>query len=103
MILQKIRMRGVKIITSEGGGKMPRSYHKCHFCGGRVTEKKVTFDYRWGEEFIAVLKNVPAGVCQACGEQYYKAEIVKRMEKAVQSRKKVKEFIRVPVLEFQTT
>ncbi len=22
--------------------------------------KKVTIDYRWGEEFVAILKNVPA-------------------------------------------
>src|SRR4030043_289309 len=103
MILQKIQMPGQKIIASKRGGKMPRTYHKCHFCGGRVTEKKVTFDYRWGEEFIAVLKNVPAGVCQVCGEQYYKAEIVKKMERLIKSKEKAKEFIHVPIRELQIT
>jgi len=80
---------------------MRRIYHKCYFCGGEVSEKRVTVDYRWGEEFMAVLKNVPTGVCQVCGEQYFKAEIVKEMEKAVKSREEAKEFIRVPVRELQ--
>jgi len=55
---------------------MARIYHKCHFCGGKVREKKVTVDYRWEEDLITVFKNVPAGACQVCGEQYDKAEIV---------------------------
>ena len=82
---------------------MARIYHKCYFCGGKVNEKKVTVDYRWREEFIAVFKNVPAGVCQVCGEQYYKAEIVKEMERSTKSKGKVKEFIHVPVRELQVT
>jgi len=80
---------------------MSRIYHKCYFCGGKVTERKVTVDYRWGEEFVAILKNVPAGVCEVCGEQYFKAEIVKEMEKTAQSKEDIKEFIHVPVRELQ--
>jgi len=82
---------------------MSRIYHKCYFCGGKVTEKRVTVDYRWGEEFVAILKSVPAGVCEVCGEQYFKAEIVKKMEKTAQSKEGVKEFIHVPVRELQMT
>lgn len=76
---------------------MGRIYHKCHFCGGRVLEQKVTVDYRWGEELITVIKDVPAGVCEVCGEKYFKAEIVKAMEKTARSRHKPKEVIQVPV------
>ncbi|MBI5967942.1 MAG: type II toxin-antitoxin system MqsA family antitoxin [Deltaproteobacteria bacterium] len=82
---------------------MARKYYKCYFCGGKVAEKRVTVDYRWGEEFIAVFKNVPAGVCQVCGEQYYKAKIVKEMERLAQSEEEAKEMIRVPVREFALT
>ena len=82
---------------------MARFYHKCYFCGGKVSEKKVNVDYRWGEDLITVFKNVPAGVCQVCGEQYYKVEIVKKMERSVKSKEKAKEFIRVPVRELQVT
>jgi YgiT-type zinc finger domain-containing protein len=46
---------------------MARVYHKCHFCGGEVSERKITVDYRWGEELVTIIKNVPAGVCEVCG------------------------------------
>ena len=81
---------------------MSRDYQKCFFCGGKVAEEKITVDYRWGEEFLAVFKNVPAGVCQVCGEQYFKAEIVKEMERVVQSKEEAKEIIQIPVRELQT-
>lgn len=60
---------------------MTRVYHRCHFCGGAVIEQRVTVDYRWGDAFLVVIRHVPAGVCQVCGEQYLKAEVVKEMEK----------------------
>ncbi|MBM4331209.1 MAG: type II toxin-antitoxin system MqsA family antitoxin [Deltaproteobacteria bacterium] len=78
---------------------MSRIYHKCHFCGGEVLEKRITVDYRWGEDLIALIENVPTGVCQICGEQYLKAEIVKEMERLVQSREKPKKMIEVPLRE----
>jgi YgiT-type zinc finger domain-containing protein len=81
---------------------MSRDYQKCFFCGGKVVEEKITVDYRWGEEFLSVFKNVPAGVCQVCGEQYFKAEIVKEMERVVQSKEEAKEIIQIPVRELQT-
>jgi len=81
--------------------EMSRDYHKCFFCGGKVAEEKVTVDYRWGEEFLAVFKNVPAGVCQVCGEQYFKSEIAKEMERVVQSEEEAKEVIQIPVRELQ--
>jgi len=80
---------------------MSRDYQKCFFCGGKVVEDKITVDYRWGEEFLAVFKNVPAGVCQVCGEQYFKSEIVKEMERVVQSKEEAKEIIQIPVRELQ--
>ena len=80
---------------------MRRVYHKCHFCDGNVVEKKITVDYRWGEELVTVIRNVPAGVCQVCGEQYFKAPIVKAMERVARSKKKPKEVLRVPVREIK--
>ena len=80
---------------------MPRKYHPCHFCKGEIKEEKVTVDYRWGADLLAVLKDVPAGVCQVCGEQYFKANIVKAMEKTARSRKKALETIEIPVRKLQ--
>jgi len=81
---------------------MTRTYHKCHFCGGEVVEKRITVDYRWGDDLIALIENVPAGLCQVCGEQYFKAEIVKEMERLVRSREKPKKIIEVPLRELAT-
>lgn len=76
---------------------MARSYHRCHFCGGEVAEQRVTTDYRWGEEFLVVIRNVPAGVCQVCGEQYFKAEVVKEMERLANASDAPSEVLQVPV------
>ena len=78
---------------------MPRVYHQCHFCGGEVLEKKIKVDYRWGEDLIAIIENVPTGVCQICGEQYFKSEIVKEMERVVRSKESPKKVIEVPLRE----
>ena len=70
---------------------MARRYPKCHFCGGKVAERKITVDYRWGEDLVAIIKNVPVGVCEVCGEQYFKAQIVKAMEREARSKTKPKD------------
>ena len=78
---------------------MSRIYHKCHFCGGDILEKRITTDYPWGEDLIAAIESVLTGICQICGEQYLKAEIVKEMERLVHSREKPKKIIEVPLRE----
>lgn len=78
---------------------MSRAYHPCHFCGSEVAEKRITVDYRWGEKLVAIIEKVPAGVCQACGEQYFKADVVKEMEALVRSQEKPKEMVSVPLRE----
>ena len=78
---------------------MTRIYHKCHFCGGEVLEKRITIDYRWGDKLMAIIENVPVGVCQVCGEQYFKAEVVKEMERIATSEETPKRMLRVPLKE----
>ena len=80
---------------------MVRVYHQCHFCGGEVTEQRVTVDYRWGDELLAIIENVPAGVCQVCGERYFKADIVKQMERIALSQQHPVKVIEVPVRRLQ--
>lgn len=48
-----------------------------------------------------VIRHVPAGVCQVCGEQYLKAEVVKEMEKVAHSQEEAKEVLRIPVMELK--
>jgi YgiT-type zinc finger domain-containing protein len=62
-------------------------------------EKKVTVDCRWGDKLLALIENDPTGVCQVCGEEYFKAEIVKEMERLVHSMEKPKKIVEVPLRE----
>jgi len=78
-----------------------RKYHQCFFCKGEVKEELVTVDYRWGEELLVIIKDVPAGVCQVCGEKYFKAEIIEAMEKSAQSQEKPLKTINIPVKKLQ--
>ncbi len=80
---------------------MVRVYHRCHFCGGEVVEQRVTVDYRWGEALLAVIRNVPAGVCKVCGEQYLKAEVVKEMEGVARTPEEAEEVLQIPVRELR--
>ena len=80
---------------------MARSYPKCYFCGGTVSERRVTVDYRWGEDLLAIIENVPAGVCTVCGEQYFKAQVIKAMERTAHSKTKPKKTQNIPVLELK--
>ena len=52
----------------------------CYFYWrGIVEEKRVTVDFRWGGKLM-IIENVPAKVCNACGERYYAANVVQQME-----------------------
>jgi len=73
---------------------------ECYFCKGKVVEAKTEVDFRWGKK-LKVLKNVPARVCQQCGEKYFQATIYKAMEKLVISRVKPSSRISVDVVQFK--
>ena len=51
---------------------------KCYFCGGQTQEQLVTDLYTEGNLYLAV-ENVPADVCQQCGERYYSPEVMKKL------------------------
>ena len=76
-------------------------YHKCHFCGGKVSERKVTVDYCWEDDLITVIRDVLVGECDICGEQYFKADVVKAMEKTARFKQKPQAVLHVPVRELK--
>lgn len=55
-------------------------YDDCSFCGGRVQERLVSKACWWGDQLVAIVENVPAGVCDQCGERYYKVVTLKQIE-----------------------
>lgn len=52
----------------------------CNFCGNKNSkEKRVQYIYRHEGRFLMV-NNVPCEECEYCGEQYFKAEALKKIE-----------------------
>jgi YgiT-type zinc finger domain-containing protein len=76
------------------------SYDDCTYCGGKVTERLVMKDCWWGDGLIALIEDVPAGVCEQCGERYYKARVLERTEELLRSRDAFSS-VAIPVTSFR--
>ncbi|MCC4116662.1 YgiT-type zinc finger protein [Aromatoleum toluclasticum] len=64
---------------SPGDPAMSDSITTCYFCGGAIKQVTVgNFDYRL-EGRLYVIKKVPAGLCEQCGEKYVDAEVGRRL------------------------
>ena len=55
----------------------------CYCCKGRVIEQLTTVDFRCGDD-LKIIEQVPAQVCQQCGENYVQAQVYKDLERLVQ-------------------
>ena len=53
----------------------------CVICEGDVVEQRVTVVYPDRQGGQRVIHNVPAGVCQQCGERYISAEVALAIER----------------------
>ena len=53
---------------------------KCSFCGNQKTiQKTVQYIYKHNGKFL-LLNNVPCEECSFCGEQYFAADVLKKIE-----------------------
>lgn len=77
----------------------------CNFCGNKnFNEKQVQYIYRHDSQML-VVNNVPCEECEYCGEQYFKAKVLRKIEKEfkaifMEGKKRTVKQIRVPVEEF---
>lgn len=76
----------------------------CNFCGNKnFRERHVQYIYKHNDRFL-VVNNVPCEECEYCGEQYFKAEALKKIEEDFNaiyvSGKKAKCETLVPIEEF---
>ena len=72
---------------------------KCQSCGGNLKEKKTNVDLRVNDELI-IFEDVPAKVCDQCGEKYFSAKLYAELEGTVKKKKRVMKEINVPVIGF---
>ena len=75
-------------------------YDDCTFCGGRVAERFIAKPCVWGDHLVALVDRVPTGVCEQCGERYYRATVLKRIEATLKTRRQHARQIRLPVIEY---
>ena len=74
----------------------------CHMCGvdeDAIEAQDVTYHTMFRGKLI-VVENVPARVCQQCGETYFPAATSKRLEKIVWQQDEPFRLIEVPVFDY---
>ena len=90
---------GGRKIGKVGGDQKYNMMSRCYFCKGKVVEKKVKVDFRWGDELV-VIEDVPAEVCQQCGEKYFSPEVYKEMENLAKTKENPVKHIAIDVIRF---
>ena len=61
---------------------------KCPLCKGLMEESKTNLPYEIGEEYMVVVKDVPALVCKQCGEAFVGIEALRVVEEIVNKAEK---------------
>lgn len=77
-------------------------FEKCYFCKGKVVQQQITVDYRWGDTLV-VIKDVPAGVCQQCGEKYLSSSVYKELERMAKNKSHLMGKMTVDILNFEAS
>lgn len=73
---------------------------RCYFCGGSTALDYVTVENGWGES-RALVENVPAQVCQQCGEEYFDAATCRVLDQLRQHPPRAKRIVQLPVYAYQ--
>ena len=70
---------------------------KCEFCEGETTHRKVKKQH-WLKGKLYIVENVEAEVCAECGERYFHASTLDRIDKIIAGGRSVKEVLSVEVV-----
>lgn len=71
----------------------------CYFCQGTVAEQRTDVDFWWGDD-LKIIEQVPAGVCQQCGEKYFEGHVYREMERLARGAGRTVRRLAVDVLRF---
>lgn len=72
---------------------------KCEFCDGQTVKRKVRKQH-WLEGRLYLVENVEAEICSECGERYFHATILDRIDEMLKAEHSVKERLSVEVVSF---
>lgn len=71
----------------------------CEFCDGQTVKRKVRKQH-WLEGRLYLVENVEAEVCGECGERYFHALVLDRIDEMLKAEHSVKERLSVEVVSF---
>jgi YgiT-type zinc finger domain-containing protein len=72
----------------------------CDFCQGQTKARRVT-KHHWHNGRLFIVENVPAEVCQECGERYYHARTLDAIDRLLDSEHAVKANLQVEVVSLE--
>jgi YgiT-type zinc finger domain-containing protein len=73
---------------------------KCAICSGNL-RKEVTKLELWVDGKLSIIEDVPAKVCENCGEKYFSAKVSKQIDKLLKRKIKAEKKVEVPVFSFK--
>jgi len=68
----------------------------CILCQGQLKKELVKYTLFYKEKWI-IVENVPAQVCQQCGEKLFEPEIVDKLQKVIWEEKTPKKEVKTPI------
>lgn len=74
----------------------------CPECGGVCEARRITLNLKRQPLSFVVVRDVPAEVCQRCGESHFSLETTQRIMTALQSRLTPDDILLTPIYNFDT-
>lgn len=69
-------------------------------CEGHLEARRGREYFRHGQSLV-IIEDVPAWVCNKCGERYHHAHVYKKMRQIAAHSDQITEHVRVPVAHYQ--
>ena len=76
--------------------------YKCEHCDGTVRPKTVAREAFKHKNGFVILENVFIGVCDACGNRYYSADILHTVHEIATGRRNPERIEAIPVVQLAT-
>lgn len=79
-----------------------RTASLCQHCGGRCEPQLITLTLRRSQYSFAVVRNVPADVCETCGESLFSVLTTSRMLATLNENRTPDEIALIPIYDLAT-
>ena len=73
----------------------------CSLCGEGHLEAKHGREYFRRKDALVIIEDVPAWVCNKCGERYHHARVYKRMRQIAEHSDQLMRHVSVPIAHYQ--